>query len=143
MAAKREDTPVQTLSERALANLGPSGGVITVGGVEFKGTRLVTVPTLSHNFARGEVSVAIEFVTAFVGSPSHMPGAKKDAMTYAARVINLVDGKEYNYVGSTVILSELKQAFPHDGYVGKKVVIRKLSGPSGKRYNSAEIIEVA
>ena len=135
MSSKKE-VATQTISERALAT------IATVNGVEFTTKRRITVPTLGHNFAAGEVAVALEFVGKLVGMQSKQPGAREGILTYAARVIDLTDGQEKNYVASAVIYSELMQAFPDDSYVGKKLVIKKLPGPSGKRYNRAEILEI-
>lgn len=41
-----------------------------------------------------------------------------------------------------MILSEINAAFPDETYVGKRLAIEKRPGPSGKRYNSATILEI-
>lgn len=136
------ESRAMTISEQAMSALTTQAVEIEVGGQKFRAIKRVTVPTLSHNFAAGETTVAIEFLTKFNGQPSKMPGAREGAMTYAARVVNLTTGEVANYVASTVVLSEINQAYPEDSYVGKKLIIEKIPGPSGRRYNRANIVEV-
>lgn len=129
------------LSKQAQA-IGPHMTTLDIGGQTFKVTKRVTIPTLSHDLAKGVVAVAVEFVSEFVESKSKMANAAPDAMVNAARIIDLTTGEVMNYVGGTVVVSEIKQAYPNGSYVGKKMIIKKVAGPSGKRYNRAEIYEI-
>ncbi len=142
IAKKETEGNVTSISEQALSKLAMQSVEVKVGTTTFKAVKRVTVPTLGHDFAKGEKMVAVEFLTKFVGSPTKMLGARPDQMNYAARVIDLTTGEVCNYVGASVVLSEINQAYPDESYVGKKLVIEKIPGPSGKRYNRANIVEV-
>lgn len=113
---------------------------IMIGGQQFQAIERVTIPTLSHKYP-DVLDVAVEFLSEFQDNESIDETTKVSRIVKVAKVIDLTTGEVSNYVGSAVIVSELK-SFAPNGYIGRKFAIRKLKPPLGKRYNKVSIMEI-
>jgi hypothetical protein len=123
---------VVKLSERALA-------AIKIGGVDFKPTARVTIPTLSHKYPE-VMDVAVMFEGPFLADISK-DDEGRDKVVHVARVVDLTTGQVCRYVGGAIVVRELEGL--EGGYVGRSFAIRKMKKPEGKRYNQVEILEIA
>ncbi len=67
-------------------------------------------------------------------------GAKQEPM-HIAEVTNLQTGEVARLVAHSVLESNLTEAYPNDGYVGKTFQIAKTKA-AGKRYFNFNIVEI-
>lgn len=126
------------------ASLG--NGTLMIGSRSFKTTKWVTRTVLRQE-TDTPFYVQIE-------SPIHLSTMDpenskfKDAKTGEGAipevfdVINLETGEYQVVIANTVLASELRRAYPDDGYVGRKFGIMQTRSDVDKRYKAYKIIEI-
>lgn len=71
-----------------------------------------------------------------------LKGEDKKEPAKIVNVTNLTTGEVGQIVLGTVLLSNLMETYPNDGYVGKSFQITKHSKVAGKEYNNYTILEI-
>lgn len=119
---------------------------ITLGGVTFKTAKWVTRTVLRQV---QDQPFYVKFESAISLSTMDPENSKfKDAKSgdgvvpEIANVVNLETGEFQVLIINTVLGSELKRAYPDDGYVGKLFAIMQAKSDVDKRYKAYKIIEL-
>jgi hypothetical protein len=138
-ASNVENANNLTSKEVTVSSKGPSA--VMIGGTAFNVKRLVTVPTLQQE--TGE-TVAIEFLSPIETKPNNetINGVVVEKFINVARVRELSSGQEFAYVLNAITEGNIREAYPHEGYVGKCFAIKKLGVVAGKRYKDVQVVEI-
>lgn len=131
---------VETAStEIAVTASRDAGAIVTAAnGRKFKVARQVTLPTLKHEQGTEVMFVVEEALS--VKEKRGRDSQEVDASTgeiktktiTTVRVLNLEDGRHYQYVVPAIFQSRLIEQYPDGSYVGRAFAIRK-----GKKENGA------
>lgn len=134
---------------KALAKREETTGAIMVAGTEFKVAQQVTVPVLKHD---SDETIAVRIDTPIVAEDQFDTKIDEETgeivkQTFkgkinVGRVTELTSGQLFQYVFNAISASELRSAYPNDGYVGKCFLIKKLGVVAGKRYKEVQILEI-
>ena len=137
-------------SVKAVAVREEQSGNFMVAGTAYKAVEQVTVPVLKHD--SGE-TVAFEIVQPILAEDNFETEIDKKtgevlSQTFkgkinVGRVRELSSGQLFQYVFNAISASELRNAYPNDGYVGKSFAIKKLDLVAGKRYKEVQIVEIS
>lgn len=133
-----------SISARALA----AQSIGEINGVGFSVKKQVIVPLLKQ--ANGE-KVFIRITSAIYegkaikeADPTKGPAKERP---FLCKVVNLQDGKPYEYIVNAIVKSRLmgEEAdadYQDGGYVGRSFAINKLPPDKGKRANNFEFFEI-
>ena len=139
MAKAKTEKRKKGSTQVVIAPQGGGGGSlvdVNIAGRKFKMKRLVTMPLLRHEVGQTRyIKIGSEFYT------GKQVDKTKGAATLA-NVINLEDGKEYNYIVSAVLQKNVEEQYPDGKYVGKDFAVLKMAPPEGKRYSLFHIAEI-
>jgi hypothetical protein len=109
----------------------------------FKRTAAIVVPQLKMELEKSyflNIKTPVEMGKHIEGQ-TDKDGKKKEP-PMLARVIDLTTGEELDLIFNTVLLGNLNEAYPDNGYVGKSFEIIKHDKAEGKDYNTFGIFEV-
>lgn len=116
----------------------------------FRTTRRVTMPSLSLK-KEGELRV-LKFIDAFHESTvkgkailgkDGKPNGEFESPATVCGVVDVETGEAFTLLGPTVVVKNLEENYPDDGYVGKMFAItNRGKGKSGQRYVNFDIAEV-
>lgn len=125
-------------------------GAVMVGGNTFNVVQQVTVPILKHDSnetiaVRLEQPIVEEDQIEYTMDPKtgEVTDQKYKGKINVGRVTELGSNQLMQYVFNAISASELRAAYPGNGYVGKSFLIKKLGVVAGKRYKEVQIIEIA
>lgn len=143
-------TTENTESEvKAVAVREERSGAVMVGGNTFAVVQQVTVPVLKHESGetiavRLEQPIIEEDQIEYTTDPKtgEVTDQKYKGKINVGRVVELGSGQLFQYVFNAISASELRSAYPNNGYVGKSFLIKKLGVVAGKRYKEVQVIEI-
>jgi hypothetical protein len=103
--------------------------------------RAVSRPTLQHEAGDTHFLTLVSPIREEEDKANSTESEKKTIAVGA--VLNLLDNREYNYVFGSVNVSEIKNNYPNNTYVGKSFAIMKGEKEKGKRYFQYFVTEIA
>lgn len=119
-------------SPPALTSTG--GSVTLANGLVVTLKRAVSRPTLKHD---SDITLILT-----INDPIREDLNQEGKEMSIATVLNVEDGREYNYVMNAITASEIADNYPDQSYLGKTFMITKGGTVQGKRYKSITILEV-
>jgi hypothetical protein len=141
----QDETNVKSVASYMAA----AAGSVMIAGNEFEIAQQVTVPVLKHE--SGEtIAVTLvapilaedQFDTKIDEETGEVLSQKFKGKINVGRVTELSTGQLFQYVFNAISASELRNAYPSDGYVGKSFLIKKLGVVAGRRYKDVQILEL-
>lgn len=149
MAKNETGTELEVLGAKPIAAPVSSIGGVNIGGTTFSVKKNVNIPTLKHD--TGETLVfkilapiqekrSTETKTVKIGGVDQQ--IEEEKIINIASVLEVHSQAEFQYVCNAITASNLREAYPNDGYVGKWFAVRKGGTVAGRRYKDVQIVEI-
>lgn len=122
---------------------------VMIGGQLFAVKQQVNVPTLKQESGQtvafqivAQIREEVNYITEEVIVNGEKVKATKENIINVVRVIQIADGKTYEYVCNAMTADNLRSTYPDHSYVGLYFAVHKGETVPGKRYKETSIVEL-